>query len=96
MEYFFVQDLMNNYEKLKTEVKKTGAWRDDMKFLYHLTRIFHHHTERNVMTFVKFPQIPSINNTRWNSRAILALLAVILKPKTRSRLLKICSFISNS
>ena len=49
IEYFFVQDLMSNYDKLKatfsngkTEIKETGGWRDDMKFLYHLTRVFRH------------------------------------------------------
>ena len=103
IEYFFVQDLMSNYDKLKaafsngkTEIKETGGWRDDMKFLYHLTRVFRHFTERNEIPFVKFQQIPNISNARWNSHAILALLASILMPETRNRLLKICSFISYS
>lgn len=103
IEYFFVQDLMSNYDKLKaafsngkTEIKETGGWRDDMKFLYHLTRVFRHFTERNEIPFVKFQQIPNISNARWNSRAILALLAFILMPETRNRLRKICSFISYS
>jgi hypothetical protein len=103
VEYFFVQDLMSNYDKLKaafnngkTEIKETGGWRDDMKFLYHLTRVFRHYTERNDIPFVKFQQIPNISNARWNSRAILALLAFILMPETRNRLRKICSFISYS
>lgn len=101
--YFFVQDLMNNYDKLKaafsngkTKIKETGGWRDDMKFLYHLTRVFRHFTERNEIPFVKFQKIPNISNARWNSRAILALLGFILMPETRSRLRKICSFISYS
>ena len=61
IEYFFVQDLMSNYDKLKaafsngkTEIKETEGWRDDMKFLYHLTRVFRHFTERNEIPFVKF------------------------------------------
>ncbi len=101
IDYFFVQDLVSNYDKLKaafskgkTEIKETGGWRDDMKFLYHLTRVFRHFTERNEVPFVKYQQIPNICNARWNSRAILALLAFILMPRTRSRLRKICSFIS--
>ena len=103
IEYFFVQDLMSNYDKLKaafssgkTEIKETGGWRDDMKFLYHFTRVFRHSTERNEIPFVNFKQIPNISNARWNSRAILALLAFILLPETRIRLRKICSFISCS
>lgn len=101
IEYFFVQDLMRDYDKLKTafsngktEIMEKGGWRDDMKFLYHLTRVFRHFAEKNELPFVKFKQIPNISNARWNSRAILALLAFILMPETRNRLRKICSFIS--
>ena len=67
-----------------------------MKFLYHLTRVFRHFTDRNEIPFVKFQQIPNISNARWNSRAILALLAFILMPENRNRLRKIFSFISYS
>ena len=67
-----------------------------MKFLYHLMRVFPHFTEMNEVPFVNFQKIPNISNARWNSRAILALLAFILMPDTRSRLRKICSFISYS
>ena len=87
---------MNNYDNLKaafgnskTMIKETGGWRDDMKFLYHITRVFRHFTGRNEIPFVKFQQILNISNARWNSRAILALLAFILMPETRSRLRKI-------
>ena len=100
IEYFFVQDLISNYDKLKaafsnskTEIKESDGCRDDMKFLYHLTRVFCHHSERNEIPFVKFQHIPNISNARWNSRAILALLAFILMPETRNRLRKIYSFI---
>ena len=103
IEYLFVQDLMSNYDKLKaafnngkTEIKETGGWRDEMKFLYHLTRAFRHLTERNEIPFVNFKQIPNISNARWISCAILALLAFILMPESRVRLRKICSFISYS
>ena len=94
---------MSNYDKLKaafsnrkTEIKETDGWIDDMKFLYHLTRVFRHFIERNEIHFVKFQQIPNISNARWNFRAIVDLLAFILMPETRSRLRKICSFISYS
>ena len=63
---------MSNYDKLKAafsngkiEIKETGGWRDDMKFFYYLTRVFPHFTERNKIPFVKFQQIPNINNARW-------------------------------
>ncbi|GLV43313.1 hypothetical protein CBL_03856 [Carabus blaptoides fortunei] len=102
IKYFFVQNFMRNYEKLKAavtnskaEIKETGCWRDDMKFLYHLTRVFRHFSERNEIP-LNFKQIPNISNARWNSRAILTLLAFILMPETRNRLRKICSFISYS
>ncbi|QQP32953.1 Uncharacterized protein FKW44_024153 [Caligus rogercresseyi] len=101
IEYFLVKDLVRMYDQLKAafsngkaEIKETGGWRDDMKFLYHLTRVFRHFTEKDEVPFVNFQQIPNISNARWNSRAILALLAFILMPETRTRLRKICSFIS--
>ncbi|QQP52056.1 Uncharacterized protein FKW44_004064 [Caligus rogercresseyi] len=75
IEYFFVTDLVRNNGK--AEIKETGGWRDDMKFLYHLTR--------------------KDENARWNSRTIIpsrTLLTFILMPETRTRLRKICSFIS--
>ena len=71
IDYFLVQDLMSNYDKLKaafsngkTEIKEIGGWRDDMKFLYHLTRVLRHLTERNEIPFVNFKQIPNISNAR--------------------------------
>ena len=94
---------MSNYDKWKaafsndkTEIKETDGWRDDIMFFYYLKRVFRHFIERNEIPFVKFQQIPNISNARWNSRAILALLAFILMSETRSRLRKICSFISYS
>ena len=103
MECFFVQDLMSNYDKLKTafsngktEIKETVGWRDDMKFLYHLTHVFRHLTERNEIPFMNFKQIPNISNACRNSGAILVLLAFILMLETRIKLREICSFISFS
>ena len=43
---------------------------------------------------MNFQQIPNISNARWNSRAILVLLAFILMPETRISLQKTCTFIS--
>ncbi|ELT87419.1 hypothetical protein CAPTEDRAFT_188236 [Capitella teleta] len=101
-EYFSVKDLMENYEQLKAGfsngkavIQESSGWRDDMKFLFHLTRVFSHFMENQEFLFVKFQQIPNISNARWNSRAILALLAFILMPETRSRLESVCTFISH-
>ena len=101
IEYFFIKDMTSEYDKLKAafcngkaEIEETAGWRDDMKFLFHLTRVFHHFTEKIELPFVRFQNIPNISNTHWNSRAILALLAFMLMPETRSRLDKVCSFLS--
>ena len=66
-----------------------------MKYLYHLTRVLRFYHEHGRFSFVEFKAIPNINNPRWNSRAILAILAHILLPSARSRLLIVCLFISN-
>jgi hypothetical protein len=65
-----------------------------MKFLFHLTRVFRCFEESGVFPKVKFQKIPKLSNARWNSRAILALLAFILLPERRDSLLDICRFIS--
>ena len=47
IEYPFVSELQKNYEQLKNdfmngkeEMTETAGWHDDMKFLFHLTRVF--------------------------------------------------------
>ena len=101
VDYFFVKDLTSKYDHLKeafsnkkAKIKVIGGWRDNMKFLYHLTRVFRHFIEKEKIPFVNIQQIPNISNARWNSRAILALLAFIVMPETRIRLRKISLFIS--
>lgn len=99
--YPFVPEVMTRYEELKVQfvngtdqiVEKSG-WRDDMKFLFHLTRVFRFFEENGKFPFVKFQKIPNISNARWNSRAILVILAFILMPALRESLLKVCRFIS--
>lgn len=101
IEYPFVSQLMNSYEELKAKfvngteaiVDKSG-WRDDMKFLYHLTCVFKFFEENGHFPLVNFQKIPNITNARWNSRAILAILAFVLIPETRPILKNICTFIS--
>ena len=58
------------------------------------TRVFRFFDENGHFPCINFQQIPNISNARWNSRAILALLAFILMPTTRTSLEKICRFIS--
>ena len=47
IDYFFLKDLTSKYAYLKeafsngkAKIKEIGGWRDDMKFLYHLTHVF--------------------------------------------------------
>ena len=101
IDYFFVNDLTSKYDYLKeafsngkAKIKEIGSWRDNMKFLYHLTQVFRHFIEKDKVPFVNFQQIPNISNACWNYCAILALLAFILMPETQIRHRKICLFIS--
>ena len=101
IEYFFVSDLMKNYDELKCQfenrsecIKDNVGWRDDMKFLFHFTCVFRLYKEKREFPFVEFHALPNISNARWNSRAILALLAFILMPHCRSKLHNVCNFIS--
>ena len=89
IDYFFVKDLTSKYNHLKkafingkAKIKEIDGWRDNMKFLYHLTHDFHHFIEKDKVPFVNFQQIPNISNACWNSCAILALLGFILMPET--------------
>ena len=108
IEYPFIPELVKkNYEQLKMnfkngkeEITETPEWRDDIKFLFHLTRVFLFFEETGRFLEVKFQKIPKLGNGRWNSRAILvlqallALLAFILLPKRTDSLLEIYRFIS--
>ena len=101
IEYPFIPELVNNYKQLRMNFKngnevitETAGWRDDMKFLFHLTRVFRVFEKSGVFPKVKFQKLPKLSNARWNSRAILALLAFILQRERRDSLLDICKFIS--
>ena len=68
-----------------------------MNFLFHLTRVFRFYEETGTFPAVRFQKIPNLSNAKWNSHAILALLAFILLPKRRNSLLEVfCEFISHS
>ncbi|CAI9729660.1 Hypothetical predicted protein [Octopus vulgaris] len=103
IEYTFIPELLSNYEKLQAnfnngeeKITESAGWRDDMKFLFHLTRVFHFFEEVGEFPTVKFRKIPNLSHTRWNSRATLALLAVILLPEKRVLLFNVCRFIPYS
>lgn len=103
IEYFFVSDVSKNYDQLRStfrngteKIVDRGGWRDDMKFLYHLTKVLRFYHEHGRFPLVEFKALPNISNARWNSRAILAILAYILMPSARSRLRDVCLFISNA
>ena len=71
IEYPFVPQLMNSYEELQTKfvngteviVNKSG-WRDDMKFLHHLTLVFKFYEEKGHFPLVNFQKIPNISNAK--------------------------------
>jgi len=97
IEYFFIRNLINNYETLKSkfvngtdEIIDRSGWRDDMRFLYHLTRVVRFHDEHGRFPLVEFKKLLKISNACWNSRAILAILAFI---DARRRLKQVCLFI---
>ena len=97
IEYPFVFHLVKKYEDLKAqfvngteEILDKSGWRDDMKFLYHLTRVFRFFEEKGHFPLVNFQKISNNSNARWNSRAILAVLVFILIPTTTKTLEKVC------
>ncbi|ELU17277.1 hypothetical protein CAPTEDRAFT_208021 [Capitella teleta] len=101
IEHYFVHDIITKYADLQKFIKnvtheiiETAGWRDGMKFLHQLTRAFRHFHENQQVPLIKFQKIPNISNARWNSRAILALLAFFLMPQERERLQPVCQFIA--
>lgn len=99
--YNFVEELIKNYKELQQIYKqneeqlevKNIKWRDDMQFLYELGSAFRYFQKNKKFPKINFKTIPSLSNARWNSRAILAILAFILLPKYQTELYQICQFI---
>jgi hypothetical protein len=61
IDYPFVSQLITEYEDLKTHfvngtepILDQAGWRDDMKFLYHLTRVFQFYVEKGHFPLIKF------------------------------------------
>lgn len=104
IEYPFVSEIINNYDHLRSSYIQNKEeininkikWRDDMKYLYELCVSFQYYLKNQKFPRITFKSIPPISNARWNSRAILALLAFILIPKYRTQLYSICEFISGT
>jgi len=71
-------------------------WRDDMKFLFELGNNYRFYKENGNFPQIKFRNLPNLSNARWNSRAILALLAFILLPHQRECLKSICDFVTGT
>lgn len=99
--YNFVPELINNYVDLKANYIQNNEylkiknikWRDDMQYLYELGSAFKYYQRKKKFPYIKFKAIPPLSNARWNSRAILAILAFVLIPKYRDQLTPICEFI---
>lgn len=64
-----------------------------MQYLYELVQAFKYFEKNERFPYIKFKAIPALSNARWNSRAILALLAFILIPEYRLQLYPICKFV---
>lgn len=99
--YPFVLELIKKFDYLtgqfengKEEILTAGGWRDDMKYLFHLCKVFNFFDVKRHFPKVVFQKIPNISNARWNSRAILVLLAFILIPTSRDTLYNVCRFIA--
>lgn len=99
--YDFVVELQNNYIHLKNTFNQNDVvikcmdikWRGDMQFLFELGKAFRYYNENGSFPFINFKSLPPMSNARWNSRAIFAILAFILLPNYREKLLSICKFI---
>lgn len=99
--YNFVSELVNNYEHLRRSYRQNTVlikyenlkWRDDMQFLYELCKSFRYYKGNGIFPYINFKTLPPISNARWNSRAILAILAYVLIPKYQEMLQPICDFI---
>ena len=75
-----------------TELSDQSGCRDDIRFLYCLTRVMRFPDEHGRFPLVELNKLQNIGKARWNSRAILAILAFIIMPDARRRLKRVCIF----
>ena len=100
--YAVIDDLVDQYEELVSNFVQTGTvlneknpgWTDDAKFLFELCSSYRYYQKHAEFNRIHFRKLPSLCDSRWNSRAILAILAFILMPEQRPRLRQLCDFIS--
>ena len=102
LNYDFILKLTNDYEKLKADFVNNGIelpktfkerWRDDMAFLQHLIVCYKTYSASGQYPKIDFKALPSLSNSRWNSRAIYTLLAFILIPEYQQSTKLACDFI---
>ena len=104
LNYKFINELLENYKQLQSKYKaetqtenyENPGWRDDFKFLYELCKAFQHYKKHDSFPIIKWQKLPSLNNARWNSRAIYTLIAYFLLPSWRNILERPVSLIANS
>ena len=65
-----------------------------MKFVYHFTQVFRFFKEKGRYPLANFQKFSNISYARWNLKAILAILALLFIPTTRTFPVKICNFIT--
>ena len=103
--YDFINELVTNYEALKEKYQSQESfcsnltnlgWRDDFKFLFELVEAFKQKSLTGKNPVIHWRALPATSNARWNSRAILALLAYFLLPIYQDTLTSIWHFISFS
>jgi hypothetical protein len=65
IEYPFIPHLIKNYEALKSnfrngtqEIPETCGWRDDMRFLFHLTRVYRFFRTKGFFPKIQFKSLP--------------------------------------
>ena len=76
--------LIKNYDDFVKNFKQSTSiisipamvWQDDMKFLCELGHHYRYYFEEKDFAKINFKAHPNISNARWNSRGILALLAL--------------------
>ena len=105
--YSFVDDALNDYEKLQNKYIANGSaevaenkvknltWIDDYNFLFELCQAFKYFKASRLFQKIKWRKLPSLHNARWKSKATFALLPFFLIPSHRENLEKVCNFISN-
>lgn len=90
-------ELKENYSGAEKIPKcENLGWRDDFKFLFELCQAYKYYQQERKWPQVKWQKLSSLHSTRWNSRAIFALIAFFLIPRWRAQLKVTCDFIAGT